>query len=69
MELGFVINWDKSVLTPSKQITYLGFVIDSDSMNVTLPEDKAQNVVALCRDLADKEMDSVRNVAKVMVAL
>ena len=64
-----MINWDKSVLTPSKQITYLGFVIDSDSMNVTLPEDKAQNVVALCRDLADKEMDSVRNVAKVMVAL
>lgn len=27
--LGFVINWEKSVLEPSHQMEYLGFVIDS----------------------------------------
>ena len=35
--LGFFIN-EKSVLSPTKQLTFLGFVLDSDFMTITLTE-------------------------------
>ena len=50
-ELGFVINWEKSVLSPRKRVSHLGFIIDSDSMTVTLPDDKMLNVASLCTEL------------------
>ena len=34
--LGFVILPDKSYFTPSKELSYLGFLIDSERMTVTL---------------------------------
>lgn len=38
--LGFVINWTKSVLDPSHCMEYLGLVIDSLDMNLSLPKEK-----------------------------
>ena len=35
--LGFVINVPKSVLTPSKQIDFLGFTINTSTMTISLP--------------------------------
>lgn len=69
LELGFVINWEKSVIKPSKKIQHLGFHIDSDSMLVTLPPDKVDNIIAMCRQLASKNSDTIRNVAKVIGSL
>ena len=40
--LGFLINFKKSQLLPSNQITYLGFQIDSVSMKLFLPEGKVK---------------------------
>ena len=68
-ELGFVINWEKSVLSPRKRISHLGFIIDSDSMTVTLPEDKMLNVISLCTELTAKNEDTIRQVAKVIGTL
>ncbi len=67
--LGFVINYEKSVMVPCKRIMHLGFIIDSDSMMVTLPEEKVQHLVLMCRELAEKNMDTIRNVAKVIGSL
>ena len=39
--LGFVINWEKSELNPVQKIIYLGFVIDSLRMTISLPEENA----------------------------
>ena len=42
--LGFVVNSEKSVLFPTQKIKFLGFSIDSISMGLTLPYEKAKNI-------------------------
>ena len=39
-DLGFLVNVNKSVLTPTQRIIFLGFVIDSGNMTIPLPEEK-----------------------------
>ena len=45
--LGFIINYPKSILKPSKKIEFLGFIVDSTTMEIKLPgrnqEDKDGN--------------------------
>lgn len=43
--MGFCINDDKSVLVPTKHLEYLGNVIDSETMTVTLPEQRKEKIV------------------------
>ena len=38
--LGFLVNINKSVLTPTQRIIFLGFLIDSVNMTISLPEEK-----------------------------
>jgi hypothetical protein len=38
--LGFLLNFDKSCLTPKKECKFLGFVFDSQNMIMTLPDTK-----------------------------
>jgi len=42
--LGFTINYQKSSLYPSTSQRFLGFIFDSESMNVCLPEEKIKRV-------------------------
>lgn len=65
-KLGFVINYDKSVLLPTKKLQHLGLIIDTDNMIVSLPEDKILNIQTICNKLAMKKIESIRNVAKVI---
>ena len=46
LELGFTIHPEKSVLVPTQQIIFLGFVIDSIKMTITLTEEKKQSIYA-----------------------
>lgn len=39
-QIGFIIHPEKSQFEPSKKITFLGNIIDSEEMIVTLPIDK-----------------------------
>ena len=39
-DLGFVINVDKSCVIPAQQINFLGFVLDSVLITITLTDDK-----------------------------
>ena len=41
---GFVVHSEKSVLTLSRAFTYLGFIIDSHLMTVTLTLERAQKI-------------------------
>ena len=38
--LGFIVHPEKSILQPTQVLTFLGFVIDTVNMTVTLTEDK-----------------------------
>ena len=35
--LGFIINYPKSILKPSKEIEFLGFIVDSTTVEMKLP--------------------------------
>ena len=48
-ELGFTIHPEKSVLVPAQQIMFLGFVVDSVKMTITLTEERKQFIYALCQ--------------------
>ena len=63
--LGFVINDAKSQLQPTTRICFLGFIIDSISMKLLLPEDKLQKIISACLNLVSKNNPSVREVAHV----
>lgn len=39
-KLGVIINWKKSVLEPNQVIQYLGNIMNTTDMTVTLPLDK-----------------------------
>ena len=52
--LGFVINYPKSQLTPTQEIEFLGFVINSNSMELKLPGEKIKKIRAETRRLANQ---------------
>lgn len=64
--LGFMIQKQKSQLTPVTKILFLGNIIDSENMIVTLPQDKKEIIAKECRNLYNKEKDSIRNVARII---
>ena len=60
--LGFVFNREKSMLVPSQSAEFLGFVVDTVKMTVSLPERKIIRVLdqATCICLRRKTQCSVR---------
>ena len=64
--LGFVIHFHKSILTPSKNITFLGFQINSDSMTVKLTGEKKVTLLQSCKDLLECRAGTIRHIAKVL---
>ena len=49
-ELGFVILTEKSVLTPSQTIVFLGFIISSKNMTLSLTEEKKNKIKTILTD-------------------
>lgn len=67
--LGFMVNQDKSQLTASQKVVYLGFVIDSIAMKFYLPEVKLDKVRSACRNSMSQRTPSVREVASLVGVL
>ena len=65
-KLGFTIHPSKSVLEPSQQISFLGFLIDSVKMTVKLLPEKAEEIEHLCFNLQKKHEIKIRDLAKVI---
>ncbi|XP_060587405.1 uncharacterized protein LOC132742914 [Ruditapes philippinarum] len=68
-KLGFFLNEEKSDYIPSKKVIYLGFVIDSDLMLVTLPQEKQDHIKEICRSLKNSHKVTIREVARVIGVL
>lgn len=49
--LGFLINWEKSLCTPTQALEYLGVIIDSNLLSFSLPRDKIISIQSSCRKL------------------
>ena len=50
--LGFALNLKKSVLEPSQKIEFLGMVIDSIKMEISLPQEKLVKLISQCEQVA-----------------
>ena len=62
-ELGFLINYDKSVVEPTQQLTFLGYIFDSCEMTISLGTEKKQNIHSVCEKLLRKGQATIREVA------
>ena len=65
-DLGFYVHYDKSVLTPTQKIVFLGFEIDTVNMTVSLTAEKKQKIKEYCIKLLSKSTVSIREVAKLL---
>ena len=64
--MGFVINVNKSQLTPVTRTVYLGFIIDTVSMTLSLPDEKVDKILCACQNLLTCINPSVREGAHVI---
>lgn len=64
--LGFVIHHEKSVFTPSCSIQYLGFVIDSTKMKVTLTEERKEKLITQVKYVKKQKMLTIRELASII---
>lgn len=60
---GFIINEKKSCFIPSQEITYLGFILNSKAMIVSLPHDKKEKIFSICQNFKSKRIFVIREVA------
>ena len=61
--LGFTISPDKSVFTPCQEITFLGFILNSIDMTITLTSDKKNRIMQFCIDIINKPNISIRTLS------
>ena len=65
-EAGFDINFEKSVLTPTRVIDYLGFTIDSETLSLTIPEAKVNSLCELGRKALSQYRMTIRKFAGIV---
>ena len=66
LKLGFVIHPTKSVLVPTQELEFLGFILNSVSMTIRLPPVKAAIVQQACENLPNKDNPTIRAVGSVI---
>ena len=64
--LGFLMNYDKSVLQPCQKLAFLGFILDSIEMKVFLTTEKTEKIILACQQLLKGKPTSIREVAQVI---
>ncbi|XP_072017157.1 uncharacterized protein [Amphiura filiformis] len=64
--LGFIIHPEKSVFTPTQEIVYLGFKINSNEMTVSLPTARKLDIKMVCNTLLDNDRHTINTVARVI---
>ena len=64
--LGFVLNLKKSVLEPSQKIEFLGMVIDSMKMEISLPHKKLVKLMSQCKQLAESKEITIMDLTKLI---
>ena len=67
--LGFTINIAKSVLVPTQEIEFLGFVLNSATMQMRITAARGQKMVRLCSDLLSPGHPSIRKVTAAIGAM
>ena len=61
--LGFTLNHKKSVLKPMQSIEFLGFIVNSLTMSISLPQEKVDKIVKECWHMRRQEWVTPRQLA------
>jgi len=64
--LGFVVHPDKSDFCPTQVIEYLGFIINSQTMTISLTLKKKEKLKELCISILSKSKLLIRDVARLL---
>ena len=67
--LGFVINLKKSCLDPSREMEYLGVLINSLQMTLFLPEIKVTKIIKMCQKLTKAHLVTLRELSSLIGTL
>ena len=64
--LGFTIHPDKSKFIPTQCITFLGFILNSVQMTITLTLEKKEKILNLCHDILKEDVVTIRFLSKLI---
>lgn len=67
--LGFVINDKKSILIPNKSCKFLGFILDSETMTLQLPDTKRQKIFKETNNILSLRQMRIRDFARYLGSL
>ena len=68
-QLGFVVHPSKSVFEPTQILEFLGFLLNSHTMTVTLTSKKVTKIVAACEHLLKQRSITIRELASLIGTL
>ena len=64
--LGFTIHTEKSMVTPAQQAQFLGFILNSIDMTISMVPSKATKVATACKQTSNATHLTIREVASVV---
>ena len=64
--LGLIIHPVKSLFVPSRYIEDLGFVLNPQSMTISLSDVKKEKIKLLCLEILGDECPKIRTIAKIL---
>ena len=64
--LGFIIHPEESLFVPTRFIEYLGFVLNSQPMTISLSDVKKEKIKLLCSEILEDECPKIRTIAKLL---
>ena len=64
--LGFTVHDKKSVLIPTKEITFVGFILNSADMTVRLPLEKKESILKLCLSVNKRSHITIREFSRLI---
>lgn len=64
--LGFVVHPEKSVFIPTQQITFLGFILDSKTMEIHLTQEKITKLKNACLEILNTPKPTLRSIARLL---
>ena len=65
-KLGFTIHPEKSRFEPDQEIEFLGFVMNSTKMTISISQAKSEKIRAACRRLLEENRPSIRMLSEVI---
>lgn len=66
LRVGFVINYEKSVLIPTQELVFLGFILNSVSMTISLTPEKVQTLTNAIWKVQSAKQYIIRQVAELI---